>query len=161
MPSDPHPPALQAIETWRAGGATFDWNGQDIWYRDEGGADRPVLVMIHGFPTASWDWRHILPAFTADYRVIMMDLLGFGLSAKPRRFPYSILAQADMVEALLAELGVARCPTTTATPSPRSFWPATASAPTGNSPACGSTKWCCSTAACSRKPTCRCACRNC
>ena len=104
MPSDPHPPALQAIETWRAGGATFDWNGQDIWYRDEGGADRPVLVMIHGFPTASWDWRHILPAFTADYRVIMMDLLGFGLSAKPRRFPYSILAQADMVEALLAEL---------------------------------------------------------
>ena len=109
MPSDPHQPALQAIETWRAGGATFDWNGQDIWYRDEGGADRPVLVMIHGFPTASWDWRHILPAFTADYRVIMMDLLGFGLSAKPRRFPYSILAQADMVEALLARLGVARC----------------------------------------------------
>jgi len=109
MPSDQHQPALQAIETWRAGGATFDWNGQDIWYRDEGGADRPVLVMIHGFPTASWDWRHILPAFTADYRVIMMDLLGFGLSAKPRRFPYSILAQADMVEALLARLGVARC----------------------------------------------------
>ena len=109
MPSDPHPPALQAIETWRAGGATFDWNGQDIWYRDEGGADHPVLVMIHGFPTASWDWRHILPAFAADYRVIMMDLLGFGLSAKPRRFPYSILAQANMVEALLAELGVARC----------------------------------------------------
>lgn len=109
MPSDQHQPALQAIETWRAGGDTFDWNGQDIWYRDEGGADRPVLVMIHGFPTASWDWRHILPAFTADYRVIMMDLLGFGLSAKPRRFPYGILAQANMVEALLADLGVARC----------------------------------------------------
>ena len=62
--------------------------------------------MIHGH-TASWDWRHILPAFTADYRVIMMDLLA-GASAKPRRFPYSILAQADM-GTLLAELGVARC----------------------------------------------------
>lgn len=109
MPSEQHNDALQAIDAWRAGGSTFSWRGQDIWYRDEGDDERPVLVMIHGFPTASWDWRHILPAFTADYRVIMMDLLGFGLSAKPRRFPYSILAQADMVEALLDELGVARC----------------------------------------------------
>ncbi len=109
MPSDPHQNARQAIDAWRAGGSLFDWRGQDIWYRDEGGADRPVLVMIHGFPTASWDWRHILPAFTDHYRVVMMDLLGFGLSAKPRRFPYSILAQADMVEALLDELGVSHC----------------------------------------------------
>lgn len=100
---------MGAIDEWRAGGARFAWDGHGIYYRDEGRADGPVLVMIHGFPTACWDWRHILPAFTGDFRVIMMDLLGFGLSAKPRRFPYSILAQADMVSDLLDHLGVRRC----------------------------------------------------
>jgi pimeloyl-ACP methyl ester carboxylesterase len=109
MPSEQSHNAAQAIETWRAGGRFFDWHGHDIHYRDQGGADRPALVMIHGFPTASWDWRHILPAFQDSHRVIMMDLIGFGLSAKPRRFPYSIHAQADMVDALLADLGVTRC----------------------------------------------------
>lgn len=100
---------MQAITEWRDGGHFFQWQGYDIYYRDEGRAEGPVLVMIHGFPTACWDWRHILPAFTGHHRVIMMDLLGFGLSAKPRGFPYSILAQADMVEALLAHLDVPAC----------------------------------------------------
>ena len=103
MPSDPHPPALQAIETWRAGGATFDWNGQDIWYRDEGGADRPVLVMIHGFPTASWDWHKVWQPLAARYRLIACDMLGFGYSAKPRGHTYSLIEQADLQQALLVE----------------------------------------------------------
>lgn len=100
---------MTAIDEWRDGGSRFSWNGQAIYYRDEGNAEGPVLVMIHGFPTACWDWRHILPAFIGEFRVVMMDLLGFGLSAKPRRFPYSIAAQADMVSALLEHLGVERC----------------------------------------------------
>lgn len=100
---------MQAITEWRDSGRFYHWQGYDIYYRDEGPADGPVLVMIHGFPTACWDWRHILPAFVGDHRVIMLDLLGFGLSAKPRYFPYSILAQADLVAALLAELNVDEC----------------------------------------------------
>lgn len=100
---------MKAIQQWRDGGSYFSWEGHRIYYRDEGNTEGPVLVMIHGFPTACWDWRHILPAWTSEFRVIMMDLLGFGLSDKPRRFPYRILAQADLVSALLTHLGVRRC----------------------------------------------------
>lgn len=66
----------------------------------------PDLVLIHGFPTASFDWHRILPALTAQYRVTCLDMLGFGFSAKPWPHDYSLLEQADLHQALLPELGV-------------------------------------------------------
>ena len=113
MPSDPHQPALQAIETWRAGGATFDWNGQDIWYRDEGGADRPVLVMIHGFPTASWDWHKVWQPLAARYRLIACDMLGFGSALKMLLLPTDLLPTSltrDEIVALFNTVSKFSCP---------------------------------------------------
>jgi len=81
--------------------------GFDISYLD-GGSGEPLLL-IHGFPTASWDWHRIWPQLTARFRVIIAaDMLGFGFSAKPRPYPYSIMDQAALHEALLAHLGVRR-----------------------------------------------------
>ena len=61
---------------------------------------------IHGFPTASWGLVGDLAALVERYRVLTLDMIGFGFSAKPRRFGYSILAQADLFGAFLARESV-------------------------------------------------------
>ncbi|HWU87557.1 MAG TPA: alpha/beta hydrolase [Kofleriaceae bacterium] len=86
-------------DDWRARGDTFAWRGERIFYRIEGAGD-PVLL-VHGFPTSSWDWSAIWPRLAARYRLLTLDMIGFGFSAKPRRFAYSISAQADLFGALL------------------------------------------------------------
>jgi len=91
-------------EEWRAGGTYFDWQGHRMFARVEGTGD-PLLV-IHGFPTASWDWWKLWPALTKSYRCLAVDMLGYGYSAKPADAAYSIMRQADLQEALLAREGV-------------------------------------------------------
>jgi pimeloyl-ACP methyl ester carboxylesterase len=68
--------------------------------------NKPTLLFIHGFPSASWDWHFQWKHLANDYRLICLDLLGFGLSAKPKEHRYSLLEQADIIEALLAEQGI-------------------------------------------------------
>jgi pimeloyl-ACP methyl ester carboxylesterase len=63
--------------------------------------------LIHGFPTASWDWNRVWLDLCARFRVVAPDLLGFGFSAKPSGHAYSIFEQADLCERLLAERGIA------------------------------------------------------
>jgi pimeloyl-ACP methyl ester carboxylesterase len=91
---------------WRAAGQTFEWCGHRVFYREQG--DGEPLLLLHGFPTSSWDWRHLWDELARHYRVIAFDYLGFGFSDKPSRGPYSIFAYADQAEALLARLGVVR-----------------------------------------------------
>lgn len=76
-----------------------------MFYRREGSG--ATLLLIHGYPTSSWDWAPMWPELTSRYDVIALDMLGFGESAKPRGHRYSIVEQADLHDALLAELGVA------------------------------------------------------
>jgi len=98
--------AALAPASWRAAGTTFDWHGHRIFYR-EAGTGEP-LVLLHGFPTSSWDWRHVWDELARHHRVIALDYLGFGFSDKPAGGPYSVFAYADQAEALLARLGIAR-----------------------------------------------------
>ncbi len=94
-----------AFDHWRRDGRTSRHRGHDVFYRDAGSG--PPLLAIHGFPSASWDWWPMWPQLTARFRVIAPDMIGFGWSAKPRRYDYSIVDQADLHEELLRELGVA------------------------------------------------------
>lgn len=94
------------LDAWRRGGRTWPWNGHEIFYRDDGAG--PVLLCLHGFPSASWDWHKLWPALTARFRVVAPDMLGFGLSAKPRGHAYSLREQATLHEALCAGLGIER-----------------------------------------------------
>ena len=98
------------LETWRNGGKTFPHRGHAIFYCDDAGrGDKSPLVCVHGFPTASWDWALMWPDLLKHFsRVISPDMIGFGFSAKPRDYPYSIFDQADLFEALLKQLGVTR-----------------------------------------------------
>lgn len=91
---------------WRAAGQTFEWRGHRVFYREQGSGE--PLVLLHGFPTSSWDWRHLWDELAQHHRVIALDYVGFGFSDKPAGGPYSVFAYADQVEALLARLDVAR-----------------------------------------------------
>ena len=93
-----------ALADWRAQGRGFSFNGQAIRYWTAGEGE--PLLLIHGFPTASWDWHYLWQPLAQRYRVIACDMLGFGFSAKPRGHAYSLLEQADLQQALLAHLGI-------------------------------------------------------
>lgn len=91
-------------EEWKRGGRYLRCGDHEIFYREAGSGD--ALVCIHGFPTASWDWHRLWPGLTARFHVLAPDLLGFGFSDKPRGHDYSFFEQADLVEQLLASIGV-------------------------------------------------------
>ncbi len=57
-------------------------------------------MLIHGFPTASWDWHRVWPTLTSLGPLLAPDLLGFGYSAKPHPYPYSLRDQAQLILAL-------------------------------------------------------------
>jgi pimeloyl-ACP methyl ester carboxylesterase len=97
-------PIRPAFEQWRREGKTYRHRGHEIFYRDQGTG--PVLLAIHGFPSASWDWHPMWSALTARFRVIAPDMLGYGWSDKPRDYAYSVMDQAELHRGLLRELGV-------------------------------------------------------
>lgn len=92
------------LTQWKSAGLVFSYRGHAVFYRDEGAGD--VLVCIHGFPTASWDWHRLWPALIEQFRVIAPDMLGFGFSDKPKTYAYSLLDQATLHEVLLDSLGI-------------------------------------------------------
>ena len=92
------------LAAWRDAGGYERLRDHDQFLRDAG--DGTAVLLIHGFPTASWDWSWIWDDLVADHRVIAPDLLGFGFSAKPAGHAYSIADQADRLEDLLDRLGV-------------------------------------------------------
>jgi pimeloyl-ACP methyl ester carboxylesterase len=70
-------------------------------------SDAAPLLVLHGFPTSSFDFYRVVDALATDRRVVLFDMLGFGLSSKPDR-PYRLVDQADLAVALVAELGIDR-----------------------------------------------------
>jgi pimeloyl-ACP methyl ester carboxylesterase len=71
------------------------------------GGSGPALVLIHGMAGSAAAWKHVLPALSQRFTVIVPDLLGHGESAKPRG-EYSISGHANIVRDLLAALGFER-----------------------------------------------------
>src|SRR5258705_4457938 len=85
-------------------------DGHRLFFREAGAPDAPAVVLLHGFPTSSYMFRHLIPALAADYRVISPDHLGFGLSDAPSttEFDYSFDALASLTARLLRSLGIDR-----------------------------------------------------
>lgn len=103
----PHPAHSRIpLSDWAAAGRQIRYRGHPIFVRSGGDPAAEPLLLIHGFPTASWDWEALWPALTTRYRVYTLDLIGFGLSAKPTDYAYSLIDQASLCEAYLMEEGV-------------------------------------------------------
>jgi pimeloyl-ACP methyl ester carboxylesterase len=65
------------------------------------------LLILHGFPSSSFDYAAVLDGLRAGRRVLLLDMLGYGLSAKPDR-AYTMALQADVAAAFVAALGIER-----------------------------------------------------
>jgi pimeloyl-ACP methyl ester carboxylesterase len=78
-------------------------DGAELAVRLAGGRESPVLLLIHGFPSSSTSFRHVIDTIAQDCFVIAPDLPGFGGSEPLVRPSFSRFA--DMIEALLARLG--------------------------------------------------------
>ena len=94
------------LAQWRQQGELESINGQQIFTRTGGNKSAPALVLIHGYPSASWDWEGMWQALTQRYYVITLDMLGFGFSAKPKDTRYLITEQADVFEHYLHKLNI-------------------------------------------------------
>lgn len=96
------------LQSWYEQCQSFEWQGHNIVYRVSQ-VDKPWLILIHGFPTASFDWWKIWDQLAEQFNLLAPDMLGFGYSDKPRDFPYSIMKQADMIEDMLRAKGISEC----------------------------------------------------
>src|SRR3954469_10902218 len=86
---------------WHRAGVMTEVDGHQIFVRERPGTrDGHALVLLHGYPSSSYDWRHAFDLLPA-YHLIGFDFLGFGLSDKPRDRVYSLGVQADFAEAIV------------------------------------------------------------
>ena len=97
-----------ALAAWISSGERETLGGHGIFTRTQAGSGKPPLLLIHGYPTASFDWHPLWQELAQRYSLYTLDLLGFGLSDKPRDCAYPIALQADLCVALLQRHGVVR-----------------------------------------------------
>ncbi|GAB4343615.1 MAG: alpha/beta fold hydrolase [Flammeovirgaceae bacterium] len=78
--------------------------GFNLHYIDEGKGD--VLLFVHGTPSWSFDYRHIIKVLSKNYRCVALDHIGFGLSDKPKNYDYSVQHHAENLKILIESLAL-------------------------------------------------------
>ena len=96
----------QRVIDWQNRGRSVDFRGHQIHVFEQEGEGVP-LVMLHGFPSSSYDWQPLIDRLEGR-RILAFDFLGFGLSDKPRDHSYTLSWQADLTEELVLRYGNAR-----------------------------------------------------
>jgi pimeloyl-ACP methyl ester carboxylesterase len=99
---------VEGIERWWAQGErialTLGGRERVVFVRRLGAG--PHMTLLHGFPSSSHDWAKVVPLLEDSRSLLLVDFLGFGASEKPSDHRYSLLEQADLVEALWEREGV-------------------------------------------------------
>lgn len=87
---------------------TAEVKGLNIFYREAGPKDAPTVLLLHGFPSSSFQYRNLVPALAARYHVIAPDYPGFGGSSAPDHttFAYTFAHLTDVVDAFLDQKDV-------------------------------------------------------
>ena len=96
-----------AVLEWEQRGELIDHDGHELFVIDQpaaGDERHEPLLVLHGFPSSSFDYRGVLDRLAEHRRVCLLDFLGFGLSAKPD-VRYALRADADAVETAVAHWG--------------------------------------------------------
>ena len=94
----------QPLVEWQNSGEYLVHKGYQVFYKKTDG--EVPLLLIHGFPSASFDWKPVWPLLEGKFQLVTADMLGFGLSDKPKHFEYSIFEQADVYESLMTHLNI-------------------------------------------------------
>ncbi len=105
---------IATLQQWQDSGRFLDWQGQQVFVldsadQDAAAASKPVLLLVHGYPTSTWDFQPLWAQLSARFRVIGADLLGLGFSSKPWPHRYCMAEQADLIEFVLQQAGIERC----------------------------------------------------
>lgn len=87
---------------------TINIDGLDVFYREAGSKDKPTFLLLHGFPTSSHMFRHLMPMLANDFHLIAPDYIGFGQSAAPdhHKFDYTFANLTSYVVKLLQKLNI-------------------------------------------------------
>jgi pimeloyl-ACP methyl ester carboxylesterase len=87
---------------------TVNIEGLDIFYREAGPKDAPVLLLLHGFPTSSHMFRNLIPALADEFHLIAPDYPGFGNSSMPTvdQFNYSFDNLAEVISKFTEQIGL-------------------------------------------------------
>ena len=86
-------------------------DGVEIFYREAGARDAPTVLLLHGFPSSSHEFRHLIPALAASgFHPVAPALPGFGFSEFPdrSRFRYGFESFVDVIEGFRERLGIGR-----------------------------------------------------
>ncbi|MGW2726458.1 alpha/beta fold hydrolase [Streptomyces sp. NPDC001494] len=98
------------MSTHRVHHRTVTVRGLEVYYREAGPSDAPVLLLLHGFPSSSHMFRDLIPLLADRYRVIAPDHIGFGRSAAPgpAEFSYTFAELAAVTDEFTQRLGLER-----------------------------------------------------
>ena len=105
---NPKAPTFQsnAVQTWFDRGSIRSINGNDIFVIDQESDKKSTIILIHGFPTSTFDFETIWQALGEHHRLVCLDMLGFGFSDKPNKRDYTIHKQADLFDSLIKQLKI-------------------------------------------------------
>jgi pimeloyl-ACP methyl ester carboxylesterase len=97
-------------EAWRERGKYIDVPEGKIFVIELGAdkTERTPALVLHGFPTSSWDFAEVATLAARERRVVLFDFLGFGLSDKPADAGYSLFEQADIAQLVARSFGITR-----------------------------------------------------
>jgi len=95
-----------SLNSWRSFGEYQQIAQHQVFTIDQGKENRETIAILHGYPSGSYDYYAALPYWTKQYRVVVYDHLGLGLSDKPEDYSYSLIEQADVALALWQKLGL-------------------------------------------------------
>jgi len=96
------------VAAWEGRGTYRELAGHRTFTIDLGASETETLeplLVVHGFPSSSFDYHHVVDTLAEHRRVLLFDMIGYGLSAKPD-LPYTIDLQADVAEAFVTDAGV-------------------------------------------------------
>lgn len=108
----PSPTLSKHAQNWHDNSYIFKYQNYNVLYQDIIRLDRPislypVLLILHGFPMSSYDWKDLIPDLSQRFRrIVIPDFIGMGFSEKPRNYNYSISDQASLIEQLIASLNI-------------------------------------------------------
>jgi pimeloyl-ACP methyl ester carboxylesterase len=100
-------------QEWLKAGSHFEWvpterlrhaGKLNIFHAEFGDPQAPLLLMVHGFPTSSIDWQDVVGELSANYRVCVLDLPGFGFSDKPTDESYTLHRDSELLGYYLVDI---------------------------------------------------------
>ena len=108
--SDAAPPDVSAVWPEKVYYRSVSVQGRRIFYRESGRPDRPVVLLLHGFPASSHSYRELIPLLSGRYHVLAPDYLGSGFSERPspEQITYRFDLLAEYVTGFVEALGIDR-----------------------------------------------------